>query len=200
VTGGAAVYPFVVDLVLRRATETSIVLEVGCGAMQYAPLLPGRYYGLDLPTSDHVRERPHFGGSAEELPLDDESVDVVFGVATFYYMAAMDRVFAECHRVLRPGGHLLVVDYQPHVIRRLVEGGDTAVRHVWDVAEVKRRLREAGFARRHIHDLSHRAGEGRDPRLVARPFRLLKRHLLPHRRHFLVVEARKGQARRRLWP
>jgi SAM-dependent methyltransferase len=43
---------------------------------------------------------------AAELPFEDESFDLVFGHAVLHHLPALDRSFAEFHRVLRPGGTL----------------------------------------------------------------------------------------------
>jgi SAM-dependent methyltransferase len=43
---------------------------------------------------------------AAELPFDDESFDLVLGHAVLHHLPDLDRVFAELHRVLAPGGTL----------------------------------------------------------------------------------------------
>jgi ubiquinone/menaquinone biosynthesis C-methylase UbiE len=43
---------------------------------------------------------------AAELPFEDASFDLVFGHAVLHHLPALDRAFAEFHRVLRPGGTL----------------------------------------------------------------------------------------------
>src|SRR3954454_16787738 len=43
---------------------------------------------------------------AAELPFEDASFDLVFGHAVLHHLPALDRSFAEFHRVLRPGGTL----------------------------------------------------------------------------------------------
>jgi SAM-dependent methyltransferase len=185
------VYPFVADLVNRRLPHGGRVLEVGCGAMQYAPHLHGDYMGLDLPDSWHVEEAPHLIASAEAIPAEDASFDVVFGVAAFYYMENARKAFAECRRVLRPGGRLIVFDYQRETIQGLVDRGDRAVRHTWDSRELRADLEAAGFERRALHDLSHRAAADGDPPLVRRPIRLAKYRLLTGWTQWLIVEGRR---------
>ena len=43
---------------------------------------------------------------ASRLPFEDASFDLVFGHAVLHHLPALDRSFAEFHRVLRPGGTL----------------------------------------------------------------------------------------------
>ena len=43
---------------------------------------------------------------AAELPFEDESFDLVLGHAVLHHLPDLDRVFAELHRVLTPGGTL----------------------------------------------------------------------------------------------
>jgi ubiquinone/menaquinone biosynthesis C-methylase UbiE len=51
-------------------------------------------------------------GSADELPLDDGSVDVVTTRSVLIYLdrAGKERAFREFHRVLRPGGRLSIFE------------------------------------------------------------------------------------------
>jgi malonyl-CoA O-methyltransferase len=45
-------------------------------------------------------------GDAEALPLADESVDLIFSNMALQWCERLDVAFAECRRVLRPGGRL----------------------------------------------------------------------------------------------
>src|SRR5690242_8093633 len=56
---------------------------------------------------DHVTFRP---GDATDLPFADGEFDVVTSTQVYEYVADMPRALAEAHRVLRPGGRLLVLD------------------------------------------------------------------------------------------
>ena len=49
-------------------------------------------------------------GFFEQLPVDDESVDVVISNGVVNLAPDKSQVFAEIHRVLRPGGRLYLAD------------------------------------------------------------------------------------------
>ena len=56
----------------------------------------------------HLRERVRFDlGSAEAMPARDASVDLIWCKEVLMF-AALDAAFAECRRVLRPGGRMLI--------------------------------------------------------------------------------------------
>jgi ArsR family transcriptional regulator len=53
-------------------------------------------------------------GSLEALPLPDGSCDAALLLLVLSYVAAVEPVLREAHRVLAPGGRLVVVDAYPH--------------------------------------------------------------------------------------
>lgn len=53
-------------------------------------------------------------GTIEALPLDDGEVQAATCVLVLHHVASVDTALGEIHRVLAPGGRLVVVDMQPH--------------------------------------------------------------------------------------
>lgn len=53
-------------------------------------------------------------GDAHDLPLEDESVDAVFGHMVLHSLETPERAVAEMARVLRPGGRVVLVDFLAH--------------------------------------------------------------------------------------
>jgi SAM-dependent methyltransferase len=144
-------YPFVAELLQKSVTVDSRVLEIGCGPMQYRPALNCRYEGLDLPTAPSLVEKPHWPEAAETMSCPSDSYDLVFGVAVFHLCRDVDAVLHQCHRVLKPGGRLIVFDYQRPVCERLSR---TSPCEVWDRAALSARIAAAGFPARSIRDRS----------------------------------------------
>jgi SAM-dependent methyltransferase len=108
------------EVVYRRLSQRGVdreVLEAGCGEGYGAELIADvatRVIGLDYDeqTVAHVRARyPRIDvrhGNLAELPLPAGAVDVVVNFQVIEHLWDQGQFVAECHRVLRPGGVLLM--------------------------------------------------------------------------------------------
>ncbi|HEY9488215.1 MAG TPA: class I SAM-dependent methyltransferase [Chryseosolibacter sp.] len=111
------------------AAKTTIkglnVLEVGSGRGGGARYVagsfqPASYTGMDIAQSAvdlsskiHLLPNLRFiQGSAESIPLANNSVDVVLNVESCHAYGSVDTFLSEVKRVLKPGGHLLLVDFR----------------------------------------------------------------------------------------
>lgn len=95
------------------------VLDVGFGSGIYLELLARlgfRCTGVDLSTKmiEATRKRLQtagidgialFRGDIEDLPLEDESQDLVLSMGVLGYLPDVDRAVCEIRRVLKPGGY-----------------------------------------------------------------------------------------------
>jgi SAM-dependent methyltransferase len=99
------------------------VLEVGCGrgggtAFLFERHRPRSMTGLDLARSAialcrRQQARPGLTfvqGDAENLPFGDTSFDTIVNVESSHCYPDVPRFLSEAHRVLRPGGYLLLAD------------------------------------------------------------------------------------------
>lgn len=95
-----------------RVHAHGTLLDIGCGDMRSARWFRGhvdRYLGIDLHASRFmIGRRPTAFARAEALPFRDGSLDTVLGVSMLTYLPEPERMLEEAHRVLRPGGTLLL--------------------------------------------------------------------------------------------
>ncbi len=151
--------------------ESFDLLDIGCGtgtwtAMVAGSSLPaGRVVGLDYSLSmcgvAHTKavqiaaDAPTFlNGDAEHLPFADQTFDAVTCSNSFHHYPHQAAAVAEMHRVLRPGGRLMIIDgFRDNaigwflfdvLITRAESTPDAKVQHApWSV--MRRYYEEAGF-------------------------------------------------------
>ncbi|ANY05671.1 class I SAM-dependent methyltransferase [Pseudonocardia sp. HH130630-07] len=144
---------------------SAVVLEAGCGEGYGADLLAGtarRVLALDYDpaTVAHVRTRyPRVAvarANLVALPVPDRAIDVLVSLQVIEHLWEQERFLAECRRVLRPGGTLLVstpnrITFSP--------GRDTPLNpfhtRELDAGELAGLTRDAGFADVAVRGLHH---------------------------------------------
>jgi SAM-dependent methyltransferase len=128
------------------------VLEVGCGSgmgLAYLATRATRAVGIELTPALLEDARQHLPGvelhmgDAQELPFPDGAFDVVLMLEMIYYLPNVDRAVAECRRVLRQGGVLMVCEPNPD--RPDFNPSAFAVRYL-DVRDLSEILDRHGFA------------------------------------------------------
>lgn len=140
---------------LTAVSADDHVVDVGCGpgtAARVAARRGARVTGVD-PAAVMLRVAravtrgsapiSWVGGGAEALPVADASATVVWALATVHHWPDVGAGLAEAHRVLAPGGQLLIVE------RQVVPGATGSASHGWTArqAETAAALcRTAGFA------------------------------------------------------
>jgi arsenite methyltransferase len=153
---------------LIELREGQTVLDLGSGggidvllsARRVGP--SGKVYGLDMTDEMLALARENqrragvqnvefLKGEIEQIPLPDNSVDVIISNCVINLSADKPRVLREAFRVLKPGGRFAVSDVVvrgdvPADIRRNVELWVGCVAGALEESEYARLLTEAGFS------------------------------------------------------
>jgi SAM-dependent methyltransferase len=154
---------------LAQLNPGQVVLDLGSGggidvllsAKRVGPT--GKVYGLDMTdemlalANENKRragiENVEFlKGDIEQIPLPDESVDVIISNCVINLSADKRKVLAEAFRVLKPGGRFAVSDvvvrgFVPEEVRSNMQLWIGCVAGALEEQEFIRLLREAGFAK-----------------------------------------------------
>ncbi len=152
---------------LAQLREGEVVLDLGSGsgidvllsAKRVGP--SGKAFGLDMTeemlalagrnTAAAGAENVEFlKGEIEQIPLPDESVDVIISNCVINLSADKRRVLEEAYRVLKPGGRFAVSDVVvrgeiPAEVRRNMELWVGCVAGALEEREFEQLLLEAGF-------------------------------------------------------
>lgn len=151
------------DMVAQLASvDYDSLLDVGCGTGFLIDLLskqrPARYVGLDLSEKmlEVARGKAIAGatfvvGTADRLPFDDNSFDVVTCSQSFHHYPYPDKAMAEVYRVLKPGGLYILSDtgiggvggwIDNHILFKLSTTGDC---HTTNRKGIARMMEARGF-------------------------------------------------------
>jgi len=152
---------------LAKLNPGEVVLDLGSGggidvllsARRVGPT--GKAYGLDMTDEmlNLARENQRkagvqnvefLKGEIENIPLPDNSVDVIISNCVINLSADKDKVLAEAFRVLKPGGRFAVSDVVvrgeiPPEIRRNVELWVGCLSGALDESDYVARLKRQGF-------------------------------------------------------
>src|ERR1700693_3852682 len=152
---------------LAKLNPGETVLDLGSGggidvllsARRVGP--SGKAYGLDMTDEMLALARENqrkagaqnvefLKGEIENIPLPDNSVDVIISNCVINLSGDKDRVLAEAFRVLRPGGRFAVSDVVgrgevPAAIRRSVELWIGCVAGALEESEYRAKLSAAGL-------------------------------------------------------
>ena len=170
---------------LAQLQPGETVLDLGSGggidvllsAKRVGP--SGKAYGLDMTDEMLALARENqkkagvenvefLKGAIENIPLPDNSVDVIISNCVINLSGDKDRVLAEAFRVLKPGGRLAVSDVVvrgevPAAIRKSMELWIGCIAGALEDREYREKLRGAGFEAIDVEPTRvYRAGEARD--------------------------------------
>lgn len=154
-------------LAFSEIREGEVVLDIGSGAGMDVILAArrvgqkGKVIGLDMTPemleratknaeSAGVENIVEFRlGEMEEMPLDDESVDLIISNCVINLSPDKEMVFQEAYRVLKPGGRMLVSDLVssnlPEEVRNDLAAWAQCLGGTVEESEYLSLVRKAGF-------------------------------------------------------
>jgi ubiquinone/menaquinone biosynthesis C-methylase UbiE len=134
---------------LAHLGPDDVVVDIGCGpgaAARHAARTGARVTGVD-PASVMLRvaraltrgvDVRYVEGTAEALPLPDDSATVVWSIATVHHWRDLDDSLCEVQRVLRPGGRFVAVERHTHA------GATGIASHGWTTEQADEFARALG--------------------------------------------------------
>jgi ubiquinone/menaquinone biosynthesis C-methylase UbiE len=138
-----------------------VILDVGCGGgktiTRLSQLTPhGKVYGIDY-SVDMVKFSKKINklliaqnrveiieGSVEKISFEDNFFDLVTAIETYYFWSNLLVAFKEIHRVLKPGGRLLLVNELLYGVTSVKIVEETHVK-LFALKEIQSLLQLAGF-------------------------------------------------------
>ena len=130
-----AFYPYLRSYVDRFEIATRRVLEIGLGYGTLGSYLISRgadYYGLDIAEGPVAMMRHRLDiagigppdrveiGTALRIPHEEGSFDFVYSIGCLHHTGDIRGSVREIRRVLRPGGHAVVMLYNRRSLRQLL--------------------------------------------------------------------------------
>lgn len=136
----------------KQYCEGKDVIEAACGTGQGLGYLSGIAKSLTaFDISDEILSSPraHYGErvkiitcDALSMPFEDNSADTLLIYEALYYVPDLPKFFADVRRILRPGGHFLIVTAN----RDLYDFNPSPYSHTYlGTAGLKTELAKAGF-------------------------------------------------------
>lgn len=122
-------------------------------------VLTRRFLGLETAEIFFAEDHNHFEricGDIHRIPLPDGWADVVFSAAAIHHSPDPVRLFAEVHRLLKPGGRFVFIaepSKKASIPDRQPQNEETAAginEHIYSFQEYMGPLRAQGFRPRHL--------------------------------------------------
>jgi ubiquinone/menaquinone biosynthesis C-methylase UbiE len=152
--------------VIKKISQFSFLslLDIGCGSGEMLAMLKKQYpaveaYGIDLSDQMIVQAKMHLDpsiqlqtGDVENMPWPENKFDLLVCNASFHHYPNPIKSLTEMHRVLKPGGRLVIADpWWPRIKRQAINcylkspfnlGGDV---RIYSQKEMEQLLAATGF-------------------------------------------------------
>lgn len=152
-------------LEMVQLSSSDTILDIGCGGGRTISMLverapDGKVYGIDHSpdcvawSAEYNRslikegQAEVFHASVEKTPFQDNYFNLVVAVETIYFWPNILDCFKEIHRIIKPGGNLLIVNemYLSEAFREINEEHmATEQMTIYSPEQLEQLLKDAGF-------------------------------------------------------
>ena len=118
---------------LQDRTDLESIADVGCGTGDMLEMIAAKFgeeiklYGLDLSgnalkqAEEKLAGRAEFiQGDVENLPMEDQKVQIVLNMHSFHHYPNPDKALAEIYRIIAKGGEYWLVENEYKPFRRFI--------------------------------------------------------------------------------
>ena len=132
-----SLYPYLFEYFMRESLQGKKVLEIGLGYGTLGQALAEKgcdYHGLDIAAGPVTMMRyrlSHLGGfnwkgkvqigSVLDIPFEDSTFEYVYSIGCLHHTGDIERSVSEVYRVLKDGGQAVIMLYNKHSFRLLVQ-------------------------------------------------------------------------------
>lgn len=168
--------PNIVATLSARLKPGDRLLDLGCGDMQFKSLLPqADYTGVDLDASK-APEAIHHDLAVTPYPFKDAEFDAIICSEVLEHLWSPTKALAEVHRILKPGGTLVITVPNFHSIDNILTNHETllyaednlfSIEHIrqYSAASMQALVKSQGFeVRRLLGNSAYMSGFFTHPR------------------------------------
>jgi ubiquinone/menaquinone biosynthesis C-methylase UbiE len=139
---------FVVAIISDFWESNKKILEIGCGAAYLRDDFGLDYIGTDItdePYNETLPRNVDIVCSAENLKVEDSSIDIVVIKSAFFLFNDFEQALKEIYRVLKPKGILIIFDYNKKTQKELQRKEGHTQYPCWTQWGLKKLLKKNNF-------------------------------------------------------
>jgi len=166
---------FVVQIIKDYWKPGQKILEIGCGPAFLREDFGKNYIGSDITKEPYNLDLPRdvdIVCPAENLCVDDNSIDIVVIKSAFFLFDNHMKSLNEIMRVLKPGGKVIIFDYNKRIQKDLQRKEGHNQYPCWTQWSLKKLLQ-----RHYFNDVTNLIASTKQPSKITKPYHLLRQEI-----------------------